>query len=94
MVFSESVPPVLVILPEKVTRSLICKSPDVTSNPWNFAPAELNPSRFTDTLVIAELTRITNGGTENTDTVFAMFIDLHYQTQQYGTLNRTPNFYA
>lgn len=47
-----------------------------------------------DTLVMIELKRITNGGTNNTDAVFGLFVDLHYQCQQYGTRNRTPNFYT
>ena len=47
-----------------------------------------------DALFIAELKRVTNGGTENTDTVFGLFMDLHYEVQQYATPNRTPNFYT
>jgi len=47
-----------------------------------------------DALWIIELKRITNGGSENADTVFGLFIDLHYQTLQYATPNRIPNFYT
>lgn len=47
-----------------------------------------------DTIWLGELKRITNGGTDNADDVFAFAIDIHYQTQQHSTLNRTPNFYA
>jgi hypothetical protein len=47
-----------------------------------------------DTLVLMELERITNGGTDNADTVFGLFVDFHYQTQQAATPNRLPNFYA
>ena len=47
-----------------------------------------------DTLIIMELARITNGGTNNSDTVFGLFVDFHYQTAQYSTPNRLPNFYT
>ena len=47
-----------------------------------------------DTLIICEVERITNGGSENADSVFLLFVDWHYQVQQYATLNRSPNFYA
>ena len=47
-----------------------------------------------DTLIIMELERITNGGTNNADTVFGLFVDFHYQTAQYSTPNRLPTFYT
>lgn len=47
-----------------------------------------------DTLILIEVERITNGGTDNTDVVFGLFVDLHYETQQYATPSRTPDFYA
>ena len=47
-----------------------------------------------DTLIIMELERITNGGTENTDTVFGLFVDFHYQVNGYCTPYRLPNFYT
>ena len=47
-----------------------------------------------DSLVLCHLTRITNGGTENTDDVFGLFMDLHYEAQQYGTPSRAPDFYT
>ena len=46
-----------------------------------------------DSLILLELKRVTNGGTENTDTVFGLFVDLHYQTSMYATPNRSPSFY-
>lgn len=45
-----------------------------------------------DSLIILHLTRVTNGGTENTDGVFGLFVDLHYEAQQYGTVNRAAPF--
>lgn len=47
-----------------------------------------------DSLVIMELKRITNGGTDNTDTVFALYSDIHYETDRYATPSRTPDFYT
>lgn len=46
-----------------------------------------------DSLVIMRVRRITNGGTDNTDDVFGMFVDLHYQKDRFGTKNKAPDFY-
>lgn len=46
------------------------------------------------TVICMKLTRITNGGTDNADTVFGLSVDFHYQVQQYATKNRAPNFYT
>jgi hypothetical protein len=51
------------------------------------------PALEVDSLSILELKRVTNGGVENTDAIYAMFVDFHYECQQYGTLNKAPNFY-
>jgi hypothetical protein len=47
-----------------------------------------------DSVLLCELKRITNGATENSDDVFGLFVDIHYEAQQYGTPNRAPNFYT
>lgn len=47
-----------------------------------------------DSLILLELKRITNGGTDNTDTVFGLFVDIHYQVGQLATPSRTPDFYT
>jgi len=47
-----------------------------------------------DSLITVELKRITNGGTENTDTVFANFVDLHYEIGQIATPNKAPDFFS
>ena len=60
----------------------------ITEDATGFDPLEV------DSLWIVELKRITNGGTDNTDTVFAMFVDIHYQVQQYATPNKVPDFYT
>lgn len=46
-----------------------------------------------DSLVLIELKRVTNGGSENADTVFGLFVDLHYEADRYGTPSRAPGFY-
>lgn len=47
-----------------------------------------------DSVILMELKRVTNGGTENTDTVFGIFVDIHYESDRNATLNRVPDFYA
>jgi hypothetical protein len=47
-----------------------------------------------DSLIILELKRVTNGGTENANTVFGLFVDIHYQAAMVGTISRAPDFYT
>ena len=47
-----------------------------------------------DSLIVMHVKRITNGGTDNTDAIFGLFVDLHYEAQQYGTPSRVPDFYT
>lgn len=47
-----------------------------------------------DSLLLLELKRVTNGGTDNTDTVFGLFVDMHYEVGQLATPSRTPDFYT
>jgi len=47
-----------------------------------------------DSLIAAVFSRITNGGTNNTDAVFAPHADMHYRAHVGGTKNRVPNFYT
>lgn len=47
-----------------------------------------------DELILVTLKRITNGGTDNTDRVFALMVDLHYQADRLATKNKAPDFYA
>ena len=46
-----------------------------------------------DSLVICEVKRITNGGTENTDDIFGLFVDIHYLSDRETTPQRAPDFY-
>lgn len=47
-----------------------------------------------DELILATLKRVTNGGSENTDLVFGLMVDLHYQVDRFATKNKAPDFYA
>lgn len=46
-----------------------------------------------DGIIYARLRRIANGGTDNTDGVFLLEADVHYQTTQKATYGKAPNFY-
>ena len=60
----------------------------VTEDAVGFAAPEV------DSLVLVHLTRVTNGGTENTDDIYGLFVDLHYETDRVSTPSRTPPFYS
>lgn len=47
-----------------------------------------------DGILMVRLRRVTNGATENTDTVFLTMADCHYQSNTFNTKNRTPDFYV
>ena len=47
-----------------------------------------------DGMLKAKVTRITNGGTDNTDDVFLLTADIHYQSTGLATKNKAPNFYT
>lgn len=46
-----------------------------------------------DSVVMVRLRRVTNGGTNNTDDVFGLFVDIHFQKDRFGTPNKAPDFY-
>lgn len=47
-----------------------------------------------DALLLVNIKRIANGGTDNTDQIFLLLADCHYQADRFSTKNRAPNFYA
>jgi hypothetical protein len=47
-----------------------------------------------DELFLVTLRRVTNGGTDNTDNVFGLCVDGHYQSDRQSTVNKAPNFYG
>ena len=47
-----------------------------------------------DELIIVTLRRVTNGGTDNTDDIFGLTVDFHYESEIHGTANKVSNFYS
>lgn len=47
-----------------------------------------------DGLLLVHIKRITNGGSNNTDSVFVQTIDCHYQTSSFATPSRQYPFYT
>jgi hypothetical protein len=47
-----------------------------------------------DELILVTLRRVTNGATENTDSVFGLTVDFHYEADRAATPNKAPDFYA
>lgn len=47
-----------------------------------------------DELILVSLRRVTNGGSNNTDSVFGIAVDIHYEADRHATLNKAPDFYA
>ena len=47
-----------------------------------------------DELLLLTVRRVSNGATENTDKVFGLTVDLHYESDTDSTINKAPNFYG
>ena len=47
-----------------------------------------------DELIFVTVRRVTNGGVDNTDAVYGMVVDFHYEADKSATLNKAPDFYA
>lgn len=46
-----------------------------------------------DELLLVTIRRVTNGVVDNTDMVFGLSVDLHYEADRDTTPNKSPNFY-
>lgn len=46
-----------------------------------------------DELFLVTVRRVSNGGTDNTDNVFGLTVDFHYESDRDSTPNKAPNFY-
>jgi hypothetical protein len=46
-----------------------------------------------DGIIQVKVTRLTNGGSENADTVFMLTSDIHYQSTSAATYGKAPDFY-
>lgn len=47
-----------------------------------------------DELILVTLRRVTNGGTNNTNNVFGLMVDMHYQAAQDSTPNKAAPFWG
>jgi hypothetical protein len=47
-----------------------------------------------DELILVTLRRVTNGATDNTDNVFGLCVDFHYESDRHATLNKAPNVFS
>ena len=47
-----------------------------------------------DGIIYVRIRRVTNGGTDNTDTIFMLTSDVHYQSTDQSTFGKAPNFYT
>jgi hypothetical protein len=47
-----------------------------------------------DELILVTLRRVSNGSVNNTNDVFGLIVDLHYESDRDTTPNRLPDFYA
>lgn len=77
-------------------------SVEVTQSPmgvaWSHVVSEASDAQALtmtepDELFLVTLTRIANGGTENTDKVFGLTVDFHYESDRDTTPNKSPNFW-
>lgn len=45
-----------------------------------------------DEILLVTVRRVTNGAVDNTDNVFGLICDFHYERDKFATLNKAPNF--
>lgn len=58
------------------------------------APADAMILSEPDELILVTVRRVTNGGTDNTDDVFGLMCDLHYESDRDATPQKAPDFYT
>ena len=65
---------------------------------WTHSVSEVTDAQalsnlLPETIILARLRRVTNGGTDNTDTVFGLHIDIHFQQDRLGSAKKDYDFY-
>jgi len=80
-----------------VTTLTVTQTPHGTA--WRHMVAEVDVSQTLtltepDELILFVLKRVTNGATNNADTVFGLMCDLHYEVDRMATPGKAPDFYA
>lgn len=82
--------------PTTATVNTATEAPQGTA--WRHMETETSAISSTDlepdTIIQMRVRRVTNAGTDNTDTVFLLETDIHYQSTGIKTKNNTPNFYT
>jgi len=58
------------------------------------APGFSSSELEVDSIVMARMTRVTNGAIDNADAIFALMSDVHYRSNGSPTRNKAPNFYT
>lgn len=81
------------------TEAVVTVEQAASGTAWQHMVAEVSDTDALsliepDELILVTLKRVTNGGTENTDGVFGLQVDLHYQSEINTTVNKAPNFYG
>ena len=65
---------------------------------WRHMVSETDPITLTgievDSIVLVHLKRISHAGASNSDNIFVMTADIHYQSNNMATKNKAPNFYT
>lgn len=51
------------------------------------------PTLEPDSIIACRIRRVTNGGADNSDPIYAAVADVHYQTTDASTMRRSPPFY-
>jgi len=65
---------------------------------WRHMVAEVDVSQTLtltepDEVILVVLRRVTNGLTNNADSVYGLMVDFHYESDRRSTPNKSPNFY-
>ena len=58
------------------------------------AGVKINTLNEPDGLIYVKITRLTNGATDNTDAIFLLTADVHYQSTGMATYGKAPDFYG
>lgn len=75
------------------TTDTIQQVPEVTAYTHQIAELAtgIDKSYRTDGIIVMNVKRLTNGGTENTDGVYLVTADCHYQADKFFTIQKAPD---
>ena len=72
------------VLPLEDTPSGTAWTHYIVSDPTGFAAPDKHSTLF------MTLKRVTNGGTDNTDAIYGLFVDIMHESDQYGNIDGLP----